>query len=69
MCIQAEHKNTIMKNNITYLTILFLLLILSACGDDDIPETALCIKDAITMEENYIILKGFNKDPNHDENT
>lgn len=66
MCTQAEHNNTIMKKNTTYLTILFLLLVLSSCGDDDIPDTALCHKDAMTMEENYIVLKDFISKPNHD---
>lgn len=63
MFAQAEHNNTIMKKNTTYLTILFLLLILSSCNDDDdtLPPTALCTKDATTMEDNYIELKGFRR--------
>jgi hypothetical protein len=54
-----------MRKNIKYLTILFLLLVVYSC-DDVIPETALCIDDAITMEKNYVMLKGFDKNPNHD---
>lgn len=68
--MQAEHKNTIMKKITTYLTILFLLLMMSSCDLlkewfggkatlPPIPDTALCIIDAKTMEENYKTLKGF----------
>jgi hypothetical protein len=62
----VEYKNRIMKKNITYLTVLFLLLTLSSCGDDDIPDTALCIKDARMMEENFVVLKDFKTKPDHD---
>jgi hypothetical protein len=44
-----------MKNNIAYLTILFLLLMMSSCTDEvEAPENALCTKDAQTLEDNYI---------------
>ncbi|WP_298515244.1 hypothetical protein [uncultured Kordia sp.] len=44
-----------MKNNTTYLTILFLLLILNACTNPVIePENALCTQDARTFAQNYI---------------
>lgn len=73
MFVQAEHKNTIMRKNIKYLTILFLLLMMSSCTaikrlvcgttplptTIQLPDTALCTKDAKTMEENYKTLKGF----------
>ncbi|WP_156168868.1 hypothetical protein [Kordia jejudonensis] len=65
-----------MRKTILYLTILFLLLILNSCGTLEqlvcesgvdtnvLPETALCTKDASTLEQNYITLKGFNsRDP------
>ncbi len=43
-----------MKKNTTYLTILFLLLILNACTGVPVPDNALCTNDAQTLEENYI---------------
>ncbi|MEM6721509.1 MAG: hypothetical protein AAF611_19440 [Bacteroidota bacterium] len=59
-----------MKTNFTYLTILFLLLSISACKKTEkpvpLPSTALCAKDAQTMEENYITLKGFDSIPDYD---
>lgn len=73
MFFHPEHKNTIMKKITTYLIILFLLLMMSSCellkewfsGKatlPSIPDTALCTKDANTMEENYKTLKGFRKE-------
>jgi len=57
----------IMRKNTAYLTILFLLLILSSCKDPlTLPSTALCTKDAQTMEENLIKLKGFDIDFDQD---
>ncbi|MEM6684918.1 MAG: hypothetical protein AAF617_03895 [Bacteroidota bacterium] len=58
-----------MKTTFKYLTILFLLLSVSACTDDDdakLPSTALSAIDAQTMEENYIKLKGFDSVPRYD---
>ena len=59
MCKQVEPKNRIMKKNTTYLTILFLLLILNGCIPGRLPTTAVCTLDAVTMEENFIKLKKF----------
>ncbi len=67
MFAQAEHNITIMKKHITCLTILFLLLMVNSCkwftattptpAAIPLPDTALCTKDATTMEENYIVHK------------
>jgi len=58
-----------MKNNFTYLIILFLLLVLNSCSElkevihgsvprtAQLPTTALCTNDAKTMEENFITFK------------
>lgn len=45
-----------MKKNTIYLTVLFLLLVLSACTtrSSNVPENALCTQDARTFAQNYI---------------
>lgn len=57
-----------MKTKMNYLTVLFLLLMLSSCNilsnlfnspwNGKLPDNALCLKDAQTLEENYINKEG-----------
>jgi len=56
--VQAEHKNNIMKKNIKYITVLFLLLVLNSCTclkwHTKKPEGLIKPKKAKELHDNYV---------------